>query len=88
MSQQPTSITKPNLLDSNGNKILNSNGQLIKTRQYEFTNSDDRTVFIQEHSLGHSKATSGHGSEPHFNVRSPENLNTGSVPGTHGHYNF
>ncbi|WP_430200169.1 HNH/endonuclease VII fold putative polymorphic toxin, partial [Photorhabdus luminescens] len=25
---------------------------------------------------------------PHFNVRPPGNLNTGDIPGTHGHYNF
>nr|WP_276643991.1 HNH/endonuclease VII fold putative polymorphic toxin [Siccibacter turicensis] len=51
-------------------------------------NSKGAQVYIQEHSLGHSKATSGHGAEPHFNVRSSENVNTGNVPGTHGHYNF
>ena len=88
MGQNPKSITRPNLLDGSGNKILNSNGQPITTRQYEFTNGKGDAVFIQEHSLGHAKATSGHGAEPHFNVRPPENLNTGSVFGTHGHYNF
>jgi len=87
MIQQPKSITRPDLLD-NGNKVLDSNGQPIKTRQYEFSNSEGESVFIQEHSLGHSKATSGHGAEPHFNIRPPENLNTGSMSGTHGHYNF
>ncbi|EAA7672688.1 hypothetical protein D1784_14750 [Salmonella enterica subsp. enterica serovar Molade] len=88
MSQQPKSITRPDLLDGSGNRILNSKGQPVKTRQYEFIDGEGRPVFIQEHSLGHEKATSGHGAEPHFNVRPPENLNTGSVPGTHGHYNF
>ena len=82
MSQHPDSITRPNLLDANGNKILPPNGQPIKTRQYEFTNKDGDSIFIQEHGLGHTNATSGHGLEPHFNVRPPENLNTGSVPGT------
>ncbi|QGU88097.1 HNH/endonuclease VII fold putative polymorphic toxin [Erwinia sorbitola] len=88
MNQQPKSITRPDLLDGSGNKILNNTGQPIKTRQYEFTNSQGKPVFIQEHSLGHAKATPLHGAEPHFNVRSSENLNTGSVSGTHGHYNF
>lgn len=60
----------------------------IKKRQYEFITSEGKSIFIQEHSLGHTTATSGHGAEPHFNVRPPGNLNTGSVPGTHGHYNF
>ncbi|ENA0609664.1 RHS domain-containing protein [Enterobacter bugandensis] len=88
MSQQPKSITRPNLLDSSGNKKLNNIGQPIKTRQYELTNNEGKSVFIQEHSLGHAKATSRHGADPHFNVRPPENVNTGNVPGTHGHYNF
>jgi RHS repeat-associated protein len=88
MNQHPRTISRPDLLDGEGNKILNSKGLPIKTRQYEFRDSNNKPVFIQEHSLGHDKATSGHGAEPHFNVRPPQNLNTGSVPGTHGHYNF
>jgi hypothetical protein len=43
---------------------------------------------IQEHSQGHAKATPNHGAEPHFNVRPIDNIDTGSVKGTHGHYNF
>ncbi|WP_420916279.1 HNH/endonuclease VII fold putative polymorphic toxin [Pantoea allii] len=43
---------------------------------------------MQDHSLGHAKATSGHGAQPHFKVRPLKNLNASSVPGTHGHYNF
>lgn len=88
MNQQPTSITKPELLDGNGKTIIGSNGQPMTTRQYEFIDDKGRSVFIQEHSLGHSKATIGHGAEPHFNVRPPHNLKTGDVHGTHGHYNF
>jgi len=88
MTQHPKSITRPDLLDGDGNKILNSSGQPIKTRQYEFTNDKGESVLIQEHSLGHEKATPGHVKEPHFNVRPPENPNTGNVPRTHGHYNF
>ncbi|EHF8232501.1 hypothetical protein B7O37_001951 [Enterobacter roggenkampii] len=80
--------SRPDLLDGEGNKILNTKGLPIKTRQYEFRDSNNKPVFIQEHSLGHDKATSGHGAEPHFTVRPPQNLNTGSVPGSHGHYNF
>ncbi|ELT0932809.1 hypothetical protein KAH50_22880 [Enterobacter roggenkampii] len=80
--------SRPDLLDGEGNKILNTKGLPIKTRQYEFRDSNNKPVFIQEHSLGHDKATSGHGAEPHFTVRPSQNLNTGSVPGSHGHYNF
>ncbi|MDX6019827.1 hypothetical protein SIL08_05985 [Scandinavium sp. V105_16] len=46
MRQQPQSITEPNLLDGSGNKILNKNGQQIKTRQYEFVNGEGSSVFI------------------------------------------
>lgn len=50
-------------------------------------------LLIQDHSLGHAKATPLHGAEPHFNVRpveplTGEILDTGSVLGTHGYYNF
>ncbi|EKO3629260.1 HNH/endonuclease VII fold putative polymorphic toxin [Vibrio metschnikovii] len=55
---------------------------------HEFVNNEGKRIFIQEHSLGHAKATSGHGLEPHFNVRPENNLKTGHVSGTHGHYNF
>nr|WP_242502691.1 hypothetical protein [Serratia sp. 1D1416] len=37
MSQNPKSITHPDLLDGSNKKILNANGQPVKTRQYEFT---------------------------------------------------
>ncbi|WP_387555189.1 HNH/endonuclease VII fold putative polymorphic toxin [Photorhabdus sp. RM126S] len=85
--QQPK-IDRVDLLDGNGKKIIGSNGQVIKVRQYHYTNKDGKPIVIQEHSLGHEKATPGHGAEPHFNVRPITNLGTGDVPGTHGHYNF
>jgi len=93
MNQHPQSITRPDLLDGNGERILYDNGKPITTRQYEYINSERESVFLQEHSLGHVKAIPGHGTEPHFNIR-PSNkitgevLNIGSISGTHGHYNF
>ncbi|WP_416410785.1 RHS repeat-associated core domain-containing protein [Pantoea sp. App145] len=87
-SQHPVDISKPELLDGNGKVIMGENGQVVKTRQYEFNNNNGERVFIQEHSLGHFKATKGHGLEPHFNIRPSDNLKTGDFPGTHGHYNF
>nr|WP_232217508.1 HNH/endonuclease VII fold putative polymorphic toxin [Xenorhabdus cabanillasii] len=86
-NQQPK-IDRVDLLDGNGKKIIGSNGQVIKVRQYHYTNKDGKPIVIQEHSLGHEKATPGHGAEPHFNVRPITNLGTGDEPGTHGHYNF
>lgn len=87
VSQKPSRIYKEPLLDGNGNKML-KDGKVIETRNYEFKNNKGETIVIQEHSLGHSKATPGHGAEPHFNVRPINNTQTGHVDGTHGHYNF
>lgn len=70
-----------------GKKVLDSKGMPIQTRNYEFE-CYDKKIVIQEHSLGHVKATPGHGADPHFNIRPIDNLNTGHVAGTHGHYNF
>ncbi|MGE9548731.1 HNH/endonuclease VII fold putative polymorphic toxin [Snodgrassella sp. CS2] len=67
---------------------MGKNGQSIKTLKYEFIDKNKNSIFIQEYSLGHIKATKGHGAEPHFNIRPSDNLNTGYVSRTHGHYNF
>ncbi|HGE8357329.1 TPA: HNH/endonuclease VII fold putative polymorphic toxin, partial [Serratia marcescens] len=87
-NNQHPKIDRVDLLDGKGNKILDANGTPIQVRQYHYTNREGVPIVIQEHSLGHTKATALHGAEPHFNVRPIDNLNTGSVPGTHGHYNF
>lgn len=47
MNQHPRTISRPDLLDGEGNKILNSKGLPIKTRQYEFRDSNNKPVFIQ-----------------------------------------
>jgi RHS repeat-associated protein len=88
VAQQPNRIYKEPLLDGSKNKIVDKDGKLIETRNYEFTNIKGETIVIQEHSLGHPKATPGHGADPHFNVRPISNTQTGHVEGTHGHYNF
>lgn len=93
LSQHPDKISRVPLDDGYGNKILNKDGNIIEVRQYHYKNIDGNEIVIQEHSLGHTKATAGHGKEPHFNVRkvdenTGEVLNTSSVSGTHGHYNF
>ncbi|MFS2220876.1 HNH/endonuclease VII fold putative polymorphic toxin, partial [Pantoea sp. B65] len=79
--------------DGYDNFVRDKNGIPLETRQYHYKERNGSTVIIQEHSLGHSKAISLHGAEPHFNVRPLEpgtgNISiTGSVFGTHGHYNF
>ncbi len=86
-SQQPK-VTRTPLDDGKGNRVLDAKGNPVQAREYHYTNNQGKPVVIQEHSLGHGKATPGHGAEPHFNVRPIDNQRTGSVPGTHGHYNF
>lgn len=87
-SQHPQKITRDQLDDGKGNKILNSQGKPVTAREYHYTTKDGKPIIIQEHSRGHTKATAGHGAEPHLNVRPVTNTRTGDVPGTHGHYNF
>ena len=86
-SQKPE-VSREYLRDGNGDKIMNQNNQPVTTRNYQYKNNKGESIVIQEHSHGHTKATKNHGSEPHFNVRPANNTNTGSVEGTHGHYNF
>ncbi|MFZ7284081.1 HNH/endonuclease VII fold putative polymorphic toxin, partial [Avibacterium avium] len=90
-TQNPSKVTREDLLgyDKFGNKVpVMENGKVVQTRNYHFTNNSGDHIIIQEHSRGHSKAVSGAGKEPHFNVRPITNTNTGSYPGTYGHYNF
>ena len=87
LTQNPSALTRPNLLDENKRPIIKG-GSPLETRQYEYRNNRGEVVLIQEHSLGHKKATQGHGAEPHFNVRPAADEWTGHLPGTHGHYNF
>jgi len=91
MTQKPFKVERPALDDGYGNLIM-KNGQPASFREYHFKNKKGKTVVIQEHSLGHTKATPNHGKEPHFNTRDLDDLGevnrTGSYPGTHGHYNF
>ncbi|RAX09320.1 HNH/endonuclease VII fold putative polymorphic toxin [Photorhabdus bodei] len=92
-NQQPFEISRVDLGDGYGGNIRNAKGVPVQTRQYHYRDKQGSVVVIQEHSLGHSKATPLHGAEPHFNVRPVDKVNgkildTGSVPDTHGHYNF
>ncbi|WP_225776139.1 HNH/endonuclease VII fold putative polymorphic toxin [Pseudomonas sp. Marseille-Q5115] len=85
---QSGQVDRVHLLDGNGEKIKYPNGQVVTTRQYHYINKNGDRVVIQEHSWGHSKATAGHGAEPHFNTRAAQDLKVHNFPGTHGHYNF
>ena len=61
----------------------------IKVNQYYYTNNKGETIVIQDHNKGHKYGQNGVGDqEEHFNVRPPENLETGKIPGTKGHYDY
>ena len=91
-NQQPFKRTKVDLTEKvNGipQKKYDNKGMPIQVRQTHFKNAKGKEIIIQEHSLGHTKATPGDpAAKPHFNVRPSSNPETGSVKGTHGHYNF
>ncbi len=92
-SQQPCKVSRVELGDGNGGFVRDASGVPVETRQYHYKNKSGAAVVIQEHSLGHAKATPLHGAEPHFNVRPTDSgtgeiLNTSTASGAHGHYNF
>ncbi|MEQ7922637.1 RHS repeat-associated core domain-containing protein [Xanthomonas sp. WHRI 1810A] len=87
-SQIPKAIVKQKLEDGYGDYVYKKNWEIVQTRDYHFVSNKGSTVIIQEHNYGHIKAEPLRGAEPHFNVRPSDNMRTGSIEGTHGHYNF
>jgi RHS repeat-associated protein len=67
-----------------GHILKDTNGNVINTREYHYTNNSGQKIIIQEHSAGHAKGNQG----SHFNVRPADNPRTGSVSGTEAHYPF
>src|SRR5699024_7570010 len=83
--QQPDIVKKEPMrhADHEGGHVMkDSNGHVIYTREYHYTNQDGKKVIIQDHSAGHSKGNQG----PHYNVTPSENPRTGKVPDTKDHY--
>ncbi|WP_157395817.1 HNH/endonuclease VII fold putative polymorphic toxin [Pseudomonas massiliensis] len=62
------------MLDGNRKKILDKKARPIQTREYEYMHAEKGLIYIQEHSLGHVKAVSKHGADPHFNVRALDKI--------------
>ena len=92
VTQHPRKVDRQEVRDGHGGILRYPTGEPVKAREYHYTTNSGDKVVIQEHSLGHDKATAGHGAEPHFNSR-PTDLNgdvldTSSIKNTHGHYNF
>ncbi|MDP4095824.1 HNH/endonuclease VII fold putative polymorphic toxin [Paenibacillus sp. P96] len=86
-SQQPEAVKRVDMRSAQhegGHVIKDSNGKVISTREYVYTNKDGKKIVIQDHSAGHQKGGQG----PHFNVRPADNTRTGKVPGTMEHYPF
>ncbi|WP_445375954.1 HNH/endonuclease VII fold putative polymorphic toxin [Photorhabdus tasmaniensis] len=69
-------------------QIIGNNGKPIWTKEYQFTKADGTKVIIQDHSAGHYYPDGIGNQGPHLNVRSLDNIRTGSVPGTLDHYSF
>jgi RHS repeat-associated protein len=89
MNQQPKAVKHVDLDDGFGNKISDANGKTVQAREYHYIDSKGKEIIIQEHSMGHPKASpTDPASNPHFNVRPIDKPRTGHVKGTHGHYNF
>ncbi len=80
--------SKVPMTDKNGKAVLDNNGKPTTTREYTFTNPDGKKVVVQDHSAGHQYPNSVGNQGSHFNVRPPENIRTGKIPGTKEHYPF
>ena len=68
-NQQPFDVRKVDLTDKNGKIIFDSEGNTIPTREYDYINTNQDRITIQEHSLGHSDFPGDSSEMPHFNVR-------------------
>lgn len=85
-STQPDKVEHEYMSDpdyAGGHKIKDSNGNLIETRVYYYTNNNGEVVVIQEHSYPHIGSDG-----PHFNVRPIDDTRHGVFPGTQEHYPF
>ena len=87
LTQSPYSVGNEKLLDGYDGYVYKK-GRMVYTRQYYFLDIKGARIIIQDHSYGHLKAVPFRGAEPHFNVRPIINPKTGTVEGTHGHYNY
>ncbi|MFP3441880.1 HNH/endonuclease VII fold putative polymorphic toxin, partial [Pantoea sp. SIMBA_133] len=68
--------------------MLDESRNRVMTREYQYSRLGRSTVIIQDHGAGHIFSETSGDQGPHFNVRPISNTNTGSIEGTHGHYNF
>jgi hypothetical protein len=77
------------MLGADKKPIKDSNGNIVYTKEYHYTNKDGEDIVIQDHGAGHQFGEGGTGDQgSHFNVRPSENTNTGKVPNTKSHYDF
>ncbi|NUU69040.1 RHS domain-containing protein [Enterobacteriaceae bacterium BIT-l23] len=99
MGQRPDKVFNPKtgfegeyksvrMTNSNGDNILTDSGDIIWTREYQFSTAGGKKVIIQDHAAGHYSPDSVGNQGAHFNVRPSENTRTGSVLGTLEHYSY
>ena len=87
MSEQPSRVRSVKMSDSGDHAILDDDGCVIMTTESHFTGPGHKPVVIQNHAAGHVFPDGGV-EGPHYNVRPPNQLRTGKVRGTSGHYGF
>jgi len=83
-SQQPVSVDKVKMTGpdyAGGHVVKDSNGNIVITRQYVYTDLDGTPVYIQEHTYPHTGSDG-----PHFNVKPEADLRNGVYPGIKEHY--
>jgi hypothetical protein len=88
-SAQPTSTYREPLLE-NGRPVIDTNGNVVTTRNYVYNHPEHGQIVVKEHSLGHPQYTGQAAANPHFNVGifNGEGVKAGSIPGVSGHYVF
>ena len=88
MSEQASYVdNEVEMKDRWGTTICDDEGRVIYTTEHTFSGPGHKTVVIQNHAAGHVFPDGGV-EGPHYNVRPLDNLRTGKVVGTSGHYGF
>ncbi len=77
------------MTDKYGKPIKDNEGNIIWTREYQFTKEDGSKILIQDHTAGHKFNEGGKGDHgAHFNLRPSDKPRKGHIPGTKEHYPF
>mgnify|MGYP006293549687 CR=1 FL=1 len=90
VTQQPSEVRRVRMTGRGGSAVKDDGGNVVRTREYYFTNRNNEEIVIQDHIHGHPRFGEDNlGS--HFNVRPggrKEKKRTGNVEGTLDHYKW